>query len=198
MYSLRVAELRQQVAEIKAERKSYLSEKTTISSHYKNVVENAHRRALYSDIELLRMEIEDNMIDEKVSDDWKGTVATESVNQKMNNTTPATANTPLLPSTITRRTFSDAERGAIPVITSSTATVDGTTGVTNNSSAKEKLLEELTVMGNDLMLVHAQPSPAPYPCLLPLWPLIVSLEGMLLLSCTYLPTWITIMHTFFF
>ena len=165
MYSLRVAELRHQVAEIKAERKSFLNEKTTISSHYKNVVENAHRRALYSDIELLRMEIEDNMIDEKVSGDGKVTVAAASMdmNQKMKNntTTPATPNTPLLPSTITRRTFSDAERGGIPVITSSATTVDGITGV--NNSAKDMLLEALTVIGN-----HPYLPLSSHPLLLPL------------------------------
>ena len=151
MYSLRVAELRRQVTEIKEQRKSYLIEKTTNSSHYENVVENAKRRALYSDIELLRMEIEDNMMDEKTSGEFSAAATTAAasidINQNKNTSKSpsppaATPTSPLLPSTITRRTFSDAERGGIPVsITDSTTT-------TNNNNAKEMLLEALTAMGN--------------------------------------------------
>ena len=171
MYLSRIAELRRQVAEIKEQRKSYLIEKSTKtnSSHTYHVLENAKRRALYSDIELLRMEIEDNIMDEKISSDFS--VAAESIDTNQNNKnitsysnskTPATPTTPLLPSTITRRTFSDAERGGIPVITaggSSTTSTSGATtgtgtgtgtktGTSVSNSAKEMLLEALTAMGN--------------------------------------------------
>jgi len=159
MYSLRVAELRHQVAELKAERKSYLSEKTTHSSHYKNVVENARRRALYSDVELLRMEIEDNMMDEKGSGDVNVALAAASIDMHQNKTpsfSPATPNTPLLPSTITRRTFSDAERGAVPVII--TGSANAVTDV--NNSEKDLLLEALTVIGNHP--IHSHPIPSPF------------------------------------
>ena len=160
MYSLRVAELRRQVTEIKEQRKSYLIEKSTNSSHYENVVENAKRRALYSDIELLKMEIDDNMMDEKMSSDF---VAAESIDMNHNKNitsnstsrTPATPTTPLLPSTITRRTFSDAERGVIPVIaigsiTTTTSAVNVRAGSSPGVYEKEMLLEALTAMGNTL------------------------------------------------